>query len=278
MKIGIYSNLERDIGGAAAKTFALALQQRGHQVLISKKLHAAGIDAPLCTKSELAEGSDIIAVFGGDGTVLHIAETCALKGARILAVNLGYLGFLSEFESIDEVLAAIPQLEKGDYKTEPRALLEVCYAGDTYHALNEAVLARGPHTKLLKCRVSVNGSILNHYKADGLIVSTPTGSTAYSLSAGGPVVAPEVKAMIISPICAHGLNNRSYIVADESTVSMELIAADDYANLNIDGEDVCPVPEGGIIRIRRSELYAEFIRFKRYDYYTKLLAKMNSLS
>jgi len=278
MKIGIYSNLERDIGGAAAKTFAEALLSRGHQVLISKKLHACGIDAPLCTKEELATDAEMIAVFGGDGTVLHIAEICAQKGARILAVNLGNLGFLSEFESIQELLEAIGQLEKGDYTTEPRALLEVRYASDTYHALNEAVLARGPHTKIIRCRVSVNGSVLNNYKADGLIVSTPTGSTAYSLSAGGPVVAPEVKAMIISPVCAHGLNNRSYVVSDESEVSMELIGTDSYANLNIDGEDVCAVPEGGIVRIRRSELNAEFIRFKRYDYYTKLLAKMNSLS
>jgi NAD+ kinase len=278
MKIGIYSNLERDIGGAAAKTFADALKKRGHQVLISKKMQACGIDAPLCTKEEMASKAEIIAVFGGDGTVLHIAETCARKGARILAVNLGNLGFLSEFDNIQELLSAIGQLEKGEYKTEPRALLEICYRGDTYHALNEAVLARGPHTKLLKFRVSVNGSILNHYKADGLIVSTPTGSTAYSLSAGGPVVAPEVKAMVISPICAHGLNNRSYIVSDESEVSLELIGTEDYANLNIDGEDVCPVPEGGVIRVRRSDLTAEFIRFKRYDYYTKLLAKMNSLN
>lgn len=278
MKIGIYANLDRDIDGGAAKALALLLTKRGHEVFLSDKLNVSGMDYPLYDNSGLASASEVIIVLGGDGTVLRIAKECAEHNALILAINFGYMGFLSEIEKADELDTVFEQIEKGDYYIENRSILEVSHNGKTYKALNEVALARGRSTKVIRFSVMVNGSALNHYSADGIIVSTPTGSTAYSLSAGGPVVAPEVNALLITPVCPHSLNSRSYIIADDSEVSIELTKSDGATNLNIDGDDVLTLQAGEIIKIRRGEPDARFIRLKKYNYYRKLLTKMNSLS
>ncbi|MDD3946385.1 MAG: NAD(+)/NADH kinase [Clostridia bacterium] len=278
MKIGIYANLERDIDGGAARTLATLLIKRGHEVLLSRNLACLNLHSPLLDKSELASASDAIVVLGGDGTVLRIAKECAAHRTLIIAINFGHMGFLSEIEKMDELDVVFEQIEKGDFYTEKRGILEVSFQGKSYKALNEVVLARGRSTKLIRFSVIVNGNTLNNYSADGIIVSTPTGSTAYSLSAGGPVVAPELNAMIITPICPHSLNSRSYIIADDSKITIELKKSDGETNLNIDGDDVITLQAGDTINVKRSGLDALFIRLKKYNYYRKLLAKMNTLN
>lgn len=278
MKIGIYANLERDIDGGAAKTLAAILLKRGHEIFLWDKLNCLNLNAPLLNKEDLASATDAIVVLGGDGTVLRIAKECAEHCTLIIAINFGHLGFLSEIEKMDELDAVFEQIEKGDFYTEKRGILELSYGGKTYKALNEVALARGRSTKVIRFSVKVNGNTLNSYSADGIIVCTPTGSTAYSLSAGGPVVAPEVNAMIITPVCPHSLNSRSYIISDDSEVTIELTKSDGETNLNIDGDDVLTLQTGDTIKVKRSCLDAQFIRLKKYNYYRKLLAKMNTLN
>ncbi|HOK81452.1 MAG: NAD(+)/NADH kinase [Clostridiales bacterium] len=277
MRIGIFSNLERDTDGTAAKTLSSVLKGRGHEVYVWDQLACLNIDAPALNKNDLAKAAEAIVVLGGDGTVLRIAKECALYRTLIIAINFGRLGFLSEVETLDELDTVFEQIEKGDFYTESRGILDVSFGGKTYKALNEVALARGRSTKVIRFAIKVNGSTLNSYSADGVIVCTPTGSTAYSLSAGGPVVAPEVNAMIITPVCPHSLNSRSYIISDDSEVTIELTKSDGETNLNIDGDDLLTLSEGDIVKVKRSELSAQFIRLKKYNYYRKLLAKMSTL-
>lgn len=278
MKIGIFANLERDLDGGAAKTLAAILQRRGHEIFLWHKLDKLNIEAPLLPKKELAMATDAVVVLGGDGTVLRIAKECAQHKSSIIAINFGHLGFLSEVERMDELDAVFEQIEKGDFYTEKRGILEVSFEGKTYKALNDVALARGRSTKVIRFSIKVNGNTLNSYSADGIIVCTPTGSTAYSLSAGGPVVAPEVNALIITPVCPHSLNSRSYVISDDSEVTIELTNSDGETNFNIDGDDVFTMKAGDVIKVKKSDIYAEFIRLKKYNYYRKLLAKMNTLS
>lgn len=278
MRIGIFANLERDLDGGAAKTLAAILQRRGHEIYLWHGLDKLNIAAPLLSKKELAMATEAIVVLGGDGTVLRIAKECAQYQSSIIAINFGHLGFLSEIERMDELDAVFEQIEKGDFYTEKRGILEVSFEGKTYKALNDVALARGRSTKVIRFSIKVNGNTLNSYSADGIIVCTPTGSTAYSLSAGGPVVAPEVNALIITPVCPHSLNSRSYIISDDSEVTIELTSSDGETNFNIDGDDVFTMKAGDVIKVKKSDINAEFIRLKKYNYYRKLLAKMNTLS
>lgn len=275
MRIGIYTNLQRDKGAKAAKALVSFLKDKNVEIFLSDDLKEFKTELPLLDKDSLAKTVDIIAVFGGDGTLLGIAKHCARYNTKIFAVNMGHMGFLTEVESA-EMPKAFSKVLEGKYFIDERNLLEVTANGRTITALNEAVIERGIRAKILKTEVKINGGPVQRYSSDGVIVSTPTGSTAYSLSAGGPIVAPDVRGIIITPICPHSLNSRPLVVNDENTVSVGLLKADSEAHLNVDG-DICEyLSEGGSVEIKKSKYSAYFIRLKEFKYYEKLLEKMNN--
>ncbi len=273
MKIGIYANLFRDLNGNATKALFSVLGKKGVEVLLSDELRCLGLDARYYSRIALARESDVVVVFGGDGTILRIARECARYDAMIFAVNLGHRGFLAESDAAN-MAVNIEELLHGNYVADTRTFLEVRAKCSKFYALNEVVLARGTRTKVMKSEVRLNGALVDRYTSDGIIISTPTGSTAYNLSAGGPIIAPDVDALVITPISAHSLHSRPIVVNNKNEIWVEVQHAEPHAHLNIDGEDVLNLADGDTITVTKSDLSVRFMRLTTFNYYEKLLEKM----
>lgn len=200
----------------------------------------SSLSAPVLNRSELPAKSDLILVLGGDGTLLSAARQVLNCDVPILAVNLGGLGFLTAV-TIEELYPALDLVIQGKHQVECRNMLQIDVLRDgleiaTYHALNDVVLNKAAIARILDFQVYVDGQFVNLVKADGLIVSTPTGSTAYSLSAGGPIVFPSVDAFVITPICPHTLTNRPLVVPDKSRIEIVQMSEAEDVFLTVDGQ------------------------------------------
>lgn len=232
--------------------------------------HAKGIRTvdPLCTQGE--PDPDIILTFGGDGTLLSGKEASVRYGAPLFGVNLGNMGFLTEGDP-DRLDSILPALTEGCFETEKRSLLRVRVPGqeDNWLAMNDAVLTRGGFARLIQVNTFVNGEHFATFTADGVIVATPTGSTGYSLSAGGPVVAPDVRCMILTPVCAHSLQHCPCIVPDNAEIRIRLAEKrNQSAELQIDGKGVLTLPTGTEITVTGAEEQISLIRLKPYEFFT----------
>lgn len=190
-------------------------------------------------RDDIAGLCDILIVLGGDGTFLSIARQAVEAGIPVAGFNLGTLGFLTELkkESLENHMADI---FGGRAQMTERKLLEIGFKEKTYIALNDAVINKGMIARILKLLLMINGKSVTEIKSDGMIVSTPTGSTAYSLSAGGPVVSPEINGIVITPICPHSLTFRPLVVPDRSRISLKLLTPNLDAYLTLDGQTVIP--------------------------------------
>jgi NAD+ kinase len=278
MKIGIYTNLNRDPDGASTKNLFTLLQKRVDcEVFLSEELMQLNLNATYLSRESLAKLSDIVVVMGGDGTILRIARECALHNALIYAINLGSKGFLSESEN-NGLQSQVDFLLSKKYAIDERRLLEVKSRKETFFALNEVVLARGEKVKAIKCEIRQNDELMDRYVADGVIISTPTGTTAYNLSAGGPIVAPDVRALIVTPISAHSLHSKPVVVSDKNIINISLLTVDTCAHLSIDGEDVMHLVEGDSFCVKTSNLVARFIRQSNYSFFERLLYKFRKWS
>jgi NAD+ kinase len=229
-------------------------------------------------REQVAEHCDLLIVLGGDGTLL--AATRALHGREIplFPVNLGGLGFLTAI-STDEILPELERAFRGEHRIGKRRMLhcEVVRAGKKvsgYDALNDVVITKGSIARMIDLDVIVDGHVVCTYKADGLIVCTPTGSTAYSLSAGGPIIFPRVGALCLTPICPHMLTNRPVIVPDTSTVEVVDQAEDDAAYLTIDGQIGEPLKTGDRVVASRSTHVLQLIRPPRSLFFDVLRQKL----
>jgi len=216
------------------------LQSRGVEVFLdAESAQEYSISGEAVPIGELADRVHVVAVLGGDGTMLHAARMVAPNGVPILGVNLGSLGFLTEIK-LEEMRSVFEGLVSGDYQVDERMLLEVQVARREatvaqYLALNDAVINKGALARIIELEVTVNGELVTVTRADGLIISTPTGSTAYSLSAGGPILYPSLEAIIITPICPHTLTNRPVVVPDRALVGVCLRHGADVM-LTLDGQ------------------------------------------
>jgi NAD+ kinase len=198
----------------------------------------------------------LIIVLGGDGTILSAVHALGASLRPIFGINLGTLGFLTCLSSAD-YLQAVRCIVHGDFLLSQRTLLhvELVRAGaviETHSGLNDAVISRGALSRLIRLETRLNGTLLTEYNADGLIVATPTGSTAYSLSAGGPLLTPESNVFAITPICPHTLTNRSVIISDQTSVEVRISDARDEIYLTVDGQRAVPMHSCDSVRIRRS--------------------------
>ena len=209
------------------------------------------------TIPQLAAESDLLVVLGGDGTILNVADQLGDAIKPIFGINVGSLGFLTCSTSTD-YREAVECIAKGDITFSQRTLLDVRVKNETVESasmigLNDAVLSRGELPRLVRLRTRVNGEPLTEFNADGLIVATPTGSTAYSLSAGGPIMAPESGVFVITPICPHVLTNRSIIVTEDSLIEVEPTEGDYPVYLSVDGRDPMRVEMGSAVVIRKAK-------------------------
>lgn len=230
-------------------------------------------------RADVPDGCQLLVVLGGDGTLLSAARAIAGRDIPLFAVNLGGLGFLTAI-TVDEVFPELERAFLGEHRIGMRGMIRCeLYRGDdlvaAYEALNDVVITKGTIARMISLDTWVDTQFLCAYKADGLIVSTPTGSTAYSLSAGGPVVFPTVAAFCLTPICPHMLTNRPVIVPDESVIRIVSLAESDTAYLTIDGQVGEPLLRNDAIVCRRSDKVLRLVRPPRMMFFDVLREKLS---
>jgi NAD+ kinase len=230
------------------------------------------------TRSELAAESDLLLVLGGDGTLLAAAREAAPHGIPILPINLGSLGFLTSF-TLEEMYPALEETLAGHLAASERIMLHAMLIRDgktldDQRVLNEVVINKGALARMIEVKLSIDQDFVCRYRADGLIVATPTGSTAYSLSAGGPIVHPIVESFIITPICPHTLSDRPLVVGDKCCVEMNLVGQAESVYLTLDGQKGIQMQSGDRVRIFRAEERLKLIQPGRKSYYEILRSKL----
>lgn len=279
--LGVYPLLERE-GARAAAEEAVALASRwGVQVVAPPEAATVLASRAAIRPIREWEGVDVALTLGGDGTLLAAASLLAPLGVPLLGVNLGRVGFLTEVE-VRDLKGGLKAALDGKLVVEERMMVEgeVHRSGKVvgrFLALNDLVITKGPFARLVRLQASVAGSPLGRYSADGLILATPTGSTAYALSAGGPVLAPEVEAILITPICPHSLDARSVVVPPETTVRVELTPMGDRSEvfLTADGQMGMMLEVGDRIEVRRSSTRTKLLRQPTYDFLQVLRRKLS---
>jgi NAD+ kinase len=279
MQIGIIANPSKlGAAGTARRLVALAASH-GIGVLLEQATAGLLGEPGGVSAQQLGASVDLVAVLGGDGTMLHAVSCIEASGVPMAGVNIGTLGFLTSCTDaeLDEFVAA---LAAGRFSTIARSLLNVEVVGPDgvrqFTALNEVTLTRGQTGRLVSLTASVNGELLNHYRADGLIVATPTGSTAYSLSAGGPLVSPEAEVFVITPICPHSLSNRSLVVADTSEIELTPNGGSDEPMIfTVDGRDCLAIDAAVRVRIRKAAGVLPLVRLDGRSFYETLRQKLH---
>jgi NAD+ kinase len=241
------------------------LKDHQYKVVVDEetKPHAPGIE--VVPREQMAsQPLNFVVVLGGDGTLLSTSRAVAKAGIPVLGVNLGSLGFLTEVP-LDQLYPTLQAIENSCCNVETRCMVhcEVVRKDkvvSTYEALNDIVVGKGTISRLNSCDVYVDGEFVSAYKADSLIVSTPTGSTAYSLSAGGPIMMPTVNALLVTPVAAHSLTHRPLVVPDTSNIDLVVNTGEDDAYLSVDGQVGMPVYDGDRVRCRKSEHQVKLLR------------------
>lgn len=251
-------------------------------------LRECGIDARLCLPFEVDRyelpkdlrfsrldrelpGADAVVCFGGDGTILHMAKTATRHGKPILGVNIGTMGFMAEVENSE--LSMLARLANDDYVLDERMMLDVTVHRDRdiiFHdiGLNDVVITKGAVARIVHLSVNCDGVQAMEFGGDGVIVATPTGSTAYSLSAGGPIVEPEASSILVTPICAHDVASRGFIAADKRIITVTMTHnARRNAFLSVDGGRALKMNMGDVATVRKSNLKTKLIRLKDRSFY-----------
>jgi NAD+ kinase len=245
---------------------------------IAEQAKQIGCAPPAESEGELAEDVDLIVVLGGDGTMLGAARLMGAREIPVLGVNFGFLGYLTEF-TLEEMFPALENVRQGNFAVERRMMIDVEFncAGEsaaTRRALNDAVVTKATAARMIEIESYINGMFVNSFRADGMIVATPTGSTAYSLSAGGPIVHPSMSAILLTPICPHMLSNRPAVVPGESVVDLVFKRADPDLLLTIDGQPGIELRHDDRITVRRSETSFNLVQPTNRNYFEVLRTKL----
>lgn len=280
MKIAIIVNLSKEKAVACARQIIGVLQSAGAQVLLPPDCRdsLSGGGAVFADSAEqLFETADAAVTVGGDGTIIHSAKYAAKTATPLIGVNVGRLGFAADVE-VNEI-GDLKKLISGDYETEQRMLLdiEIAAGGNSFHylAVNDAVVTHGTLSKIVDFNLFLDGEEISRYRADGLLFSTPTGSTAYSLSAGGPILAPQMKGILMTPVCPHSLFSRSVLFGADADLSVTVkIPEGCSCVLSIDGETNINITEDDVIHIKKSALSLTLLSIKKRNFYRKLNEKL----
>lgn len=254
------------------------LQKRGIRTVFSKELARAIPGSQAMEKSEIPEAADVIVVLGGDGTLLSVARLVNNHDVPILGVNLGSLGFLTAI-SLDELYTVMAEILKKHFKVSRRMMLAVrVYRRQeiisTYSVLNDLVINKGALARIIDLETTIDQDYLTTFKADGLIISTPTGSTGYSLSAGGPIVYPTLDSIIVSPICPHTLTNRPLLVLPNSQIETVLTSEDGDVSLTMDGQIGFALQQYDRISVTRADHTIKLITPPTKTYFEVLRTKL----
>ena len=260
------------------------LQARGIEVYVEKDIGSAlgsiqaGLHVNATEMPEIPGHVDMIVVLGGDGTLLSIARLVGNHNVPIVGVNLGGLGFLTEIH-LEELYPVLERVMRGDYETDEREVLiaSVLRRGEKraeFSVLNDAVINKGALARIIDLETSINGEYLVTFKSDGLILSTPTGSTAYNLSAGGPIVYPSLHCIIVTPICSHTLTNRPIVIPDEVTIRVVLKTRDQEVILTLDGQQGFALEYGDVVEVRKAPSRIYLVKSPYRHYFGLLREKL----
>jgi NAD+ kinase len=277
--VGLIVHPERDDAATVAKSAAAWLVDHGHEVRVPQgDAVAVGLDGLARAEEGFATGLDLAVSIGGDGTMLRTVDMLGGTGVPVMGVNVGTLGYLAQVEPAD-VTTALARCLAGDYLVEERMLLSVTVESlgapgpmSRAVALNEAVLEKTPMGHMVRLAVYLDGDFFLNYTADGLIVATPTGSTAYSLSAGGPIVGPEHRALLLTPVAPHSLFDRTLVLEPETELRIE-VTGPRPATLSADGRNLGFLAEGEAIVCTAADRSARLVTFQPRDFHRILKTK-----
>src|SRR5271154_4298857 len=279
-KIGIIARPRKSNLAAMVPPLLEWLEKRGIATFYDEETAASlqDMEAEGRTREAVAAASQLLLVLGGDGTLLAAARVAALHGIPILPINMGSLGFLTSF-TVEELYPALEDTLAGRYSVSERVMLKVDLERegkiiDTQRVLNEAVINKGALARMIDLELRIDQDFVCRYRADGLIVATPTGSTAYSLSAGGPIVHPAVESFIITPICPHTLTDRPVVVRDSSSIELQLTGSSESVFLTLDGQKGIPMQSDDRIRLTRSPHCLKPIQPPKKSYFEILRNKL----
>jgi len=255
------------------------LRERGRQVMLDQEAVAIFPGAAdSLPRTEVVGWSDLVIVLGGDGTILSVARLMGAREVPILGVNLGGLGFLTEI-TLDEVIPTLEAVLRNEFDVSRRLTLTArVLRGETplasFEALNDAVITKTALSRIVDLETHVNGEYVATFRADGLIVSTPTGSTAYCLAAGGPIIYPTLPAMLIIPICPHTLTNRPLVIPDSAVVEIIQGSAGEDVHLTVDGQVGVALRYRDVVSLRRSGRTVALIKSPKLNYFELLRTKL----
>ena len=285
IKVGLIGRKNLDGRKAYIQRLIKYLEKNGRQVSFDSRIaNAIGKRKGHMSKNRMLKEMDLIITLGGDGTLLKaIRETSSKNKPHILGVHLGTLGFLTELHRPERIFETLDKVFKGQYYIDHRTLLRVTIYRDnkkfkTFVALNDAVINQGNFARLIKLAVTIDQRKMINFSADGVIVATPTGSTGHSLSAGGPIIHPQLPALIMTPICPTALSNRPIVIPNNRQLNIKIKTERRYADndigLTMDGQVILPLKYGDEIKIRKSSRIIQLIRISNKRYYKVLRDKM----
>jgi NAD+ kinase len=278
-QIGIVANLQKPVIPSVLNDFFGRIKDSSYKFIARDTLETILSHVPshieLVSKAELLKSSQLIASFGGDGTILRTAEMIGRKNIPIIGINLGGLGFLTA-SSVEKAEEHIINFFNNRLQVEKRSLLKLTIGTKPTikYLLNDFVVDKAGFSRLITIDTQVDGKMLNSYVADGLIISTPTGSTAYSLANGGPIVVPSTNAFIISPICPHTLSNRPIIISDESKMSVQIKSEIGRFNVFGDGQIIGTYPLNTPIFLEKANFFINLVQTPEHEFYTILREKL----
>ncbi|MGH7206669.1 MAG: NAD(+)/NADH kinase [Nitrospiraceae bacterium] len=254
------------------------LRERQKEVVLDAKTAALIGEGTNYQKTQIAALSDMVLVLGGDGTMLNAARLVEERNVPILGVNMGGLGFLTEV-SLEQLYPTLEKVFAKEFVLEERLMLCARIHRHGEHmanatVLNDVVISKGTLARMIEIQISIDGQFVTNLRGDGLIVSTPTGSTAYSLSAGGPIIAPSVQALILTPICPHTLTHRPLLISSGVAVEVTLTSKDEGAMATFDGQVGVAITQGDTVTVRTSDHRTHLIRFPDRTYYDVLRRKL----
>jgi NAD+ kinase len=279
--IGLWGRLSETSVAHPASQISRHLTRLGVQVYAVAGRSAKSLgEVERFGEEEIAKHVDLLVAIGGDGNMLRAARRAAAHGVPLLGVNRGRLGFLTDI-SPDHMLEAIDAILAGNYHAEDRQMLEATISrgrrrGQTLYALNDVVLQKGDSGRIIEFVTTVDGTYVNTHGGDGLIVSTATGSTAYSLSCGGPIIQPDVDALVMIPICPHTLSDRPLVLRGASEIRIKMVSGGDYkAHVACDGDELGRITDKDVLRVHTARRHVTLLHPKDYNYYELLRSKLN---
>ncbi len=278
-RIGVFAKRSNPDAVVVARELTAWLQERGIEVFVEQRLAKNMGDAEGYPGGSIPAMVHMIIVLGGDGTLISVTRKVGDLRVPILGVNLGSLGFLTEIP-LEELYPVLEKVLEGDFTVTSRLMLEAVVRRegqevDRYQVLNDVVINKGALARIIDMEVMVDDDYLTTFKADGLIISTPTGSTAYNLAAGGPIIYPGLNCLVISPICPHMLTNRPVIVSDQSIIRIEVKFQDEDVVFTGDGQVGMPLRGGDVVEIRKSRSSSLLVKSPSKDFFEVLRTKLH---